>query len=78
MYMHTKWFLQFRRKRCKKTCAHFLQLHSKSVSFFCLASGTSLFKHINMCKSFYGLRALWYLGLWHPMLVQIIPLYVPI
>lgn len=26
----------------------------------------------------YGLRALWCLGLWHPMLVQIIPFYVPI
>lgn len=22
MYMHTKWFMQFRSKRCKKLCAH--------------------------------------------------------
>lgn len=76
MYMHTKWFLQFRRKRCKRF-VHISCSYIVKASLFCLASGTSLFKHINMCKSFYRLRALWYLGLWHPMLVQIIPLYVP-
>lgn len=79
MYMHNKLFLQFQGKRCKTSvhisCSYIVKA---SHVFLLLASGTSLFEHTDMCKSFYGLRALWYLGLWHPMLVQIIPFYVPI
>lgn len=36
MYMHTKWWMQFCRKRCKKICAHFLHYVVKAshVYFF--------------------------------------------
>lgn len=64
-------FANFAIKGAKDLCAHFLQLHSKSVLFSLWHE--PVFKHIYVCESFYGLRALWYLGLWHPMLVQIIP-----